>query len=149
MALTAHAQKPPVFKWADLAQFMNRDDDTLYVLNFWATWCKPCVAELPAFERLQAERGKEMVKVVLISMDFRNQYDSHLVPFIARKRLQSQVVLLDEPKYNEWIDKLDPSWSGAIPATLFVQHRRGVWVFHEGEFSYEELSSQVNDLLSK
>lgn len=149
MACTAWAQQPPIIKWADLQGYMDRDTDTLYVLNFWATWCKPCVAEMPHFERLQSERAQDKVQVIFVSLDFRNQYDAMLLPFLKRKKLQSPVMLLDEPKYNDWIDKLDPSWSGAIPATLFVQHSRGIRKFHEGDFTFEELSSTVNDLLSK
>ena len=144
---TSHAQKPEIIHMKDVAAWDLADNDTLYVLNFWATWCKPCVAEMPFFDQVQQEMAAQKVKVIFISMDFRNEYDKRLVPFVARKKFVSQVVLLDEPKYNDWIDKVSTTWSGAIPATLIVQHSKGIRDFHEGEFTYEELKSKIETLI--
>ena len=144
-----HAQKPEIIKMSQVAAWDLADNDTLYVLNFWATWCKPCVAEMPYFEQVQREMEAQKVKVIFISMDFRNEYDKRLVPFVNRKKLYSKVVLLDEPKYNEWIDKVSTAWSGAIPATLIVQHSKGIRAFHEGEFTYESLKTKIESLLNQ
>ena len=70
-----------------------------------------------------------------------------MIPFLERKQLYSEVVLLDEPKYHLWIDKVSEEWSGAIPATIFVQKSKDIRHFHEGEFTYEELKSQVESLI--
>lgn len=143
------AQKPEVIHLQDFLSWTAADNDTLYVLNFWSTWCGPCVAELPRFDRVQKEMEAQKVKVIFISLDFKNQFDSKLVPFLAKKKLYSKVVLMDEPKFNDWIDKVSPEWSGAIPATLFVQHGGAIRHFHEGDFSYEALNATINRLLSK
>lgn len=143
------AQQPAIIHMADVEAWEQADNDTLYVLNFWATWCKPCVAEMPYFEQIQKEMATQKVKVVFISMDFKSDYEKRLLPFLARKKLHSLVVLLDEPKYNDWIDEISPAWSGAIPATLFVQHRRNIRTFHEGEFTYETLKSQIDSLIQQ
>lgn len=142
----AFAQAPEIIHIKEISAWDNADNDTLYVLNFWATWCKPCVAEMPYFERIQKEMEAEKVKVIFVSMDFASEYENRLVPFLKRKKLNSKVVLLDEPKYHLWIDKVSEEWSGAIPATLFVQHSKGIRDFHEGEFSYEELKSKIEAL---
>jgi thiol-disulfide isomerase/thioredoxin len=143
------AQGPRIIHMAEVAAWDQADNDTLYVLNFWATWCKPCVAEMPFFDQVQKEMAAQKVKVIFISMDFRNEYDKRLVPFVNRKKFVSEVVLLDEPKYNDWIDKVSPAWSGAIPATLMVQHSKGIREFHEGEFTYETLKSKVESLINQ
>jgi thiol-disulfide isomerase/thioredoxin len=44
--------------------------DTIYVVNFWATWCKPCVEELPIFDSLNLEVKGQAIKVLLVNLDF-------------------------------------------------------------------------------
>ena len=70
-AANLSAQEIPFIKTAQLEQWLNADTDTVYVLNFWATWCGPCVAELPEFEKLNEKYAAQKVKVVLISTDFK------------------------------------------------------------------------------
>ncbi len=112
------AQDIPFIKTAQLEHWLNADTDTVYVLNFWATWCGPSVAELPAFEKLNEKYAAQKVKVVLISTDFKRNVDSNVKPFVKRKNLRSQVVFMDEPNPNVWVNLVSPEWSGAIPATL-------------------------------
>lgn len=114
--------------------FLN--NDTTYVINFWATWCKPCVKELPYFESLHRSAGKEKMKVILVSLDFRNQTESKLKPFIRDNNYSAEVILLLDSKYNSWIDKVDKSWSGSIPSTLLI--KGGKRLFAETEFENEQ-----------
>lgn len=129
-------------------QELNKEHDKLYVYNFWATWCKPCVKELPYFENLKSAYG-DKVEVVLVSLDFIKQLDSKVIPFIKEKGLQSQVLLLNDTRYNMWIDKVSPEWSGSIPATLIVDNSRGVKAFYEMEFDQELLNSTINQYLKQ
>lgn len=96
-----------------------KSDDTLYVVNFWATWCKPCIAELPAFDSLYEKTRGTKVKIILVNLDFKEVLDEKVNPFLQRNKLRSECVLLDEVNGNEFIDKVSDRWSGAIPATLF------------------------------
>ena len=115
------------------------DDDT-YVVNFWATWCKPCIKELPLFEALHNNEN-ENLKVILVSLDFPGELESKLIPFVKENELRSQVVLLDDPYENEWIPKVDSTWSGAIPATL-IFNRTGR-SFYEKSFTEKELNDEI------
>lgn len=142
------AQGVRIIKLPELEQMLNPENDTTYVINFWATWCKPCVKEMPYFEKLNEEMKSEKVKVVLVSLDFKRQIESQLKPFLVKNNIRSQVVLIDEPDYNSWIDKVDPSWSGAIPATIFINANKQARIFHEKEFKYEELYSIVKPLIN-
>ncbi|WP_414734302.1 TlpA family protein disulfide reductase, partial [Cecembia rubra] len=65
--------------------------------------------------------------------------------FMKRRNITSPVYLLNDVDYNQWIDKVDPEWSGAIPATLFVKPN-GVRSFYEGEMTYEELKTMISQL---
>ncbi len=147
MASTATAQQPEVIKYGDLSSRIEADSDTLYVVNFWATWCRPCVLELPYFDAAQAEFADQTVKVLLVSLDFVEDYDTKLLPFLKRRPTASEVVLLDEPKYNTWLDKVSPEWSGALPATIFVKTSSDIRVFHEGDYTQEELFHKIESLI--
>ena len=112
----------PVFeKFEGLEPLFRFNNDTTYVINFWATWCKPCIKELPYFEELNAQHQNKKVKVVLVSLDFPKHVESNLVPFVQKKQLRSKVVVLLDGKYNDWIDKVSPDWSGVIPATYIYK----------------------------
>ena len=136
------AQKVVVFdNYAALEKAVLSDKNTTYVVNFWATWCAPCVKELPHFEKLNSEN--KSVKVVLVSLDFKNQYETKLLPFLKNKKINSEVVLLTDKDYNTWLPTVDKEWSGSIPATLIIKN--GKKVFAEKMFSsYEELSEYVD-----
>lgn len=139
----AAQQKPEIVHIGDLQKRISAENDTLYIVNFWATWCRPCVAELPHFEKLTADHAGDKVKVLLVSLDFASDFDHKLVPFVKKRNLQSEVLLLDEPNYNEWVDKIAAEWSGALPATLLLKNDADVRVFHEGDFTDEALHTFV------
>ena len=149
MSLWLHAQEINFIKADQLSAWKNADTDTVYVLNFWATWCAPCVAELPDFEKLNREYGGKKVKVVLISNDFRRDVEKKLKPFVKRKNLQSQVVFLDERTPNEWINLVSEEWTGSIPATLVVNKQGGYERFFEKQLSYKELEKAVVEGLKR
>lgn len=126
-----------------LQSAVNRPNDTLYVVNFWATWCKPCVNEMPYFENAQQEFGKEKVKVIFVSLNSTKEV-KQVEKLVSAKALKAETVLLDAGNPNNWINTVDSSWSGAIPAT--AMYRRGKKVFfREGEFEQPELYSIIKN----
>lgn len=124
----------------------KKENNTLMVINFWATWCGPCIKELPYFEEVNKKYANKNVRVILVSLDFEKQYNSKLLPFVKEKNLKSEIIWLNDTKYNEWIDQVSPQWSGAIPATVFVKNSK-VLKFMEKELELEELESTINNLL--
>lgn len=124
------------------ARIRQAGPDTTLVVNFWATWCGPCVKELPLFERLNKHYARFGLKVVLISLDFKSQKDKRLIPFLRERRLESEQGLLADPDTDYWIPRVDPGWDGAIPVTLVVRgNQRG---FHLGDFNdFHELEMFV------
>lgn len=129
------------YNFLGLEPYLKKDNDTTYVVNFWATWCVPCVEELPNFEKLNAEYKDKKVKVLLVSIDFPKIAETKLLPFVKEHNLKPEVVLLNDPDANTWINKVDSTWSGAIPATIIYKgdKRR----FYEKSFSFEELENEV------
>jgi thiol-disulfide isomerase/thioredoxin len=142
-----HAQTVPWIKGDFIEQVKSSKSDTIYVLNFWATWCKPCVHEMPAFERINAAYKNRNVKVILVSNDLRKEVDTRLKPFIKKNNLKSTVLFMSETNSGKWIDKVDKAWSGVIPCTLVVRGSSNYEWFHEGELSYEELEKVIKPLI--
>lgn len=137
----------PIYDFETLEDtYFNKQDGAIYVINFWATWCKPCVKELPAFEQLNKNYKENGVKVVLVSLDFPEKIKTGVIPFIANHQLQSEIVLLDDPDANGWIPKVSEEWSGAIPATVMVKD--GKKIFFEKSFTYEELETELKKILN-
>ncbi|MBE0639985.1 MAG: TlpA family protein disulfide reductase [Bacteroidales bacterium] len=131
----------PVMNFSQLEPLLHKSNDTTYVINFWATWCKPCVDELPAFEELNRKYSNKPVKVLLVSMDFVRNLESRVIPFIADNNLKSDIILLNDPKSHQWIDKVSPEWSGSIPATLI--YNRSKRSFYERTFHFDKLESEL------
>ncbi|MEL6650495.1 MAG: TlpA disulfide reductase family protein [Bacteroidota bacterium] len=120
-------------RFEDLEAIFHFDNDTTYVINFWATWCGPCVKELPYFEQIHQQYAEQKVRVILISLDFPAHVETSLVQFVKKKKLSPTVVALLDGKFNRWIDKVDPSWGGSIPVTMIYQGERKHFIDSEIE----------------
>ncbi len=144
---SASYSQVPELSFEQLEPRLSTTSDSLYVVNFWATWCVPCVKELPEFEKLREVYSDKNVKVLLVSLDNPRHMQTRVLPFIQEHNLKSEIVLLDDPRSNQWIPLVDESWSGAIPATIFfTKNSRS---FYEQAFTYKELENIVDSKLQQ
>jgi len=130
-----------VLNFQELEPHLLKKTDTTYVINFWATWCVPCMNEMPAFQELKEKYEDHKFKLLMVSLDLPSHIDKRIIPATDRYHLTSEVVVLDDPDFNSWINKVSEEWTGAIPATLIYNSRERS--FHEGEYTYEELEKAV------
>ena len=137
-----------IFKSFDqIQEYLKPQGDTTLIINFWASWCRPCVEEMPVIEQVRQEMKNEKVKFLLISLDDAGDLNKSVEPLIDRLKIKSKVIILDDTDFNSWIDKVDKTWSGAIPATLFVNKNTRKLV--EKSFKYQELTDIINKLKLK
>lgn len=136
----------PIYDYEGLEPLLNRKDDKTYIINFWATWCKPCVEEMPSFEKTFEEQKENGVEMLLVSLDMPTMWGKRLVPFVEANELKGEVVILDDPKMNDWIPKIDKNWQGGIPATLI--YNRDKRIFYPHGFTYEELNTELNKFIN-
>lgn len=140
----SQAQSIQLIQLSELTTLMNQTTDQLRVFNFWASWCGPCVKEMPYFEALNQQ---EDVEVILVSLDFVSDKEK-AEKLILKKEIQSKVYLLNEKDPDRYIPAINKNWTGAIPATLFVDSS-GKKTFYEKAFDQQELTSIINQLTSK
>lgn len=136
----------PTYNYKELKPLLHKKDGKTYVINFWATWCAPCVKELPAFEQLYAAYNTKNVEVILVSLDFPKQVKNKLLPFVKKKNLTSKVVHFDDVNEQFWIKDIAEEWTGAIPATLIYNENERK--FYEQSFDYETLKNELETFLN-
>lgn len=133
-----------------LIELTKKEGDSLYIINFWATWCAPCVRELPYFNAAN-KKYSDKISMQLISMDFDDQLEERVIPFFSRKNFSDYGMdkyLITSMDYDNWMPEIDKNWSGSIPATLFYNKTKKVYHFHEGDYEEEELYHTIDSLLA-
>lgn len=130
-----------IANFQDFEACLHRMDDTVRIVSFWATWCGPCRTEIPEFEKLHKDYSGKKLKVLLVSLDFPNKAAQSLVPFIRDNHITAPVMLLKDPDANSWIDKVDPAWSGSLPATIIYKGSNRY--FFEKAMTYDDLNQIV------
>ena len=143
-ALQAQESKAiKIIKLSELQKIISYEGDKILVLNFWATWCAPCVKELPYLEQIYQNYKDKNVEVVLVSLDFAADVEK-AKKLLAKKNIQIPATfLLDETDYDAWIDRIEPSWQGAIPATLVLNNAKKERVFINQETNYQQLEGVI------
>ncbi|RDY58157.1 TlpA disulfide reductase family protein [Flagellimonas nanhaiensis] len=143
---TDDQSKFPIYDFEGLEPMLHRQDGKTYIINFWATWCRPCIEEMPYFERVNAEQKDNNVKVILVNLDMPSMWKTRMEPYVEKKQLKSEIVILDDPKQSEWISKIDENWGGGIPATLIYNKEKRM--FYPHGFTYEELNKELGKFVN-
>lgn len=142
----AHAQDIPKLKITQLDSIILQSKTPL-LINFWATFCKPCMEEIPYFQRLGEKYKDQGVKVLLVSLDMKDAYPSKIKSFMKRQQITAPVAWLDETNADYFCPRINSSWSGAIPATLFVNNAKGYRKFTESAMTEDVLEQEIRALL--
>jgi len=137
------SQDIPKWKLADLENVIKQSDKPA-IINFWATWCKPCIEELPYFQELAKKYEQQGVRLILVSLDMKEAYPAGIKNFSTKRKINaSNIVFLDETNADLFCPAVDPKWSGAIPATLFVNNKTGYRSFFEDQLSKDQLEKEI------
>lgn len=139
---SAQAQKIKSYN-ADELVARTANTDTIYIVNFWATWCVPCVKELPSFNIVNDYYKGKPVKVILASFDFKEQYPQKLESWVSKKKLHPEVVWFNETNPTDYIPKIAPEWEGGLPATLLINNKKGIKKLIPDEVTVEELKTWI------
>jgi thiol-disulfide isomerase/thioredoxin len=145
---SARAQSIPKWKLKDLqSAIKNVNKPTIF--NFWATFCKPCVEEIPYFQQIVKKYDSVGVQLVLVSLDLSEAYPKQIASFASKHKFVSPIKFLAETNADLFCPAVDTSWTGAIPATLFVNNKTGYRKFYEEQISKEKLDKEIRAMIRK
>ena len=138
-----------IAKWKieDLEQYIAKSD-TPTIVNFWATYCIPCLKEIPYFEETVKKYKDKGIRLLLVSLDFKEAYPEKITSFVDKRKFTSRVVWLDETNADYFCPKVDSNWSGVMPATLFVNYKKSVRSFFEEEMSKEKFEEELKKIFN-
>ncbi len=148
IAVNATAQEIKAVKITDLEKIIAQSKTPL-IINMWATWCMPCIEELPYFQKEVKEHHNDSIQLLLVSLDFKEAFPSGITKFMNKRKITAPVVWLDETDADYFCPKIDAKWSGAIPATLFINNKTGYRNFVEEKISHEKLKKEIMAILEK
>jgi thiol-disulfide isomerase/thioredoxin len=149
ITLSIAAQSQSIKKWkiTEVEKFIENSKDSVLVINFWATFCKPCVAEIPSFIKVTDAYKDKGVKLLLVSLDLPAFYPAKIETFAKAHNFTPQIVWLNETNADYFCPKIDPKWSGSIPSTLIVNKKTGYRKFFEEEMTEEKFETELKNAL--
>lgn len=145
--MAANSQKIAKVKMDDVVKSFSSKNDTTYVVNFWATFCKPCIEEIPDFLRIVEKYKKQKVKLLLVSLDLPAFYPAKIAAFVKKNNYNTNIAWLNETNADIFCPMIDPKWSGAIPATIIVNNNTGYKKFTEDQISAEDFEKSLKEAM--
>lgn len=144
MGCTPPKKKPvEIVSFSKLQSIMEpKEDETVYLYNFWATWCAPCVKELPHFDKVVRDYGDE-IKMILISQNEEKEVAA-VQKYLDENQYRAENYLLEKGNPNVWMPMLNKKWTGAIPMTILKYGNKEF--FHEGKMSEEFLRNEIEKI---
>ena len=140
--VSVKGQTIPSWKVTKLQDYISKSDSVL-VINFWATFCKPCNEEIPYFESTVDRYKGKKVKLLLVSLDLKDEYPKRIKSFAARNNYTSKIVWLNETNADYFCPKVDKKWSGGIPSTLIFNPKTGYRKFFEDQLKPEQFETEL------
>ena len=124
----------------NVSQYLAKNNDTLYVTNFFATWCGPCMREIPSFKSKMEELKGKPVKFTFINLDDKADWAGAVKNFATENKLGKNVILLDGQKLDQnFFSSNFKQWDGgSIPFTFM----------RKGDKTDEYLGMMTEDVLN-
>jgi thiol-disulfide isomerase/thioredoxin len=144
----APAGEARVIQEKELDRLLDGHGHRLLVVNFWATWCAPCVAEIPHFIEVSSEYREKGVLFVGLSADFLEGWQEKVPPFLKEKKVPYPNFVLDVDP-NALIPKFAEAWTGSLPATFYYDRDGKQLGRRIGMVSKEDLTSDIRKFLGE
>ncbi len=147
MVCLVQAQSVRKVKITELETLIKQSQRPL-VINFWATYCKHCLEEMPGLVKAAEQYSKDSVQLILVSLDLEEDYPDKVNSFAKRFKVKGMLYWLDEYDADYFCPRVDSSWSGAIPASLFVNNKTGYRSFQERALTDSQVQLQIATMLA-
>jgi thiol-disulfide isomerase/thioredoxin len=147
IASCASAQQIKKVKVTELENIIKESKGPM-IISFWATYCVPCIQELPYFHDAVNRYKSKGLSLLLVSLDLREAYPTQISLMAKKLKFTAPVVWLDETNADYFCPKVDSSWSGALPASLFINNATGYRSFYEDQVPKEKLEQEIKKMLA-
>ncbi len=142
----ASAQQIKEVKIADLEKIIA-ESKTPLLINFWATWCRPCIEEIPYFQEEVSKHKDDSLQLILVSMDYKEEYPDSIIAMAIKRKFYYPILWMNETKADYFCPRIDPKWYGALPASLFINNKTGYRKFFEEQLSKDKLQKEIKAIL--
>jgi thiol-disulfide isomerase/thioredoxin len=130
-------------KPADFGKFKDSAKGKVLVLNFWATWCGPCVAEFPELVALDAKYRDKGVKFVGITADDPDDVQPKVIPFIKKHQVKFDIIRQDTDDPEQMMNQVTKDWNGVIPVTVVYDKQGNLSYSHFGIIDRDLLVAEI------
>jgi thiol-disulfide isomerase/thioredoxin len=146
-ALVVHSQQVRSIKITELENTI-KESKTPLIVNFWATFCVPCLQEIPYFQEIANQYKSNDVSLLFVSLDMKEAYPIKVNDMAKKLKLTYPVVWLNETNADYFCPRIDTTWTGGMPSSLFVNNATGYHKFFEESLSKERLDKEIQVMLS-
>ena len=141
------AQTVKKIKITDLEQTIAQSDHPL-IVNFWATFCVPCIKEIPYFQSTVARYQGQQVELILVSLDLPDYYPARIAAFAKKSEYTARVLWLNETDADYFCPKVDPGWSGGIPCSLFINNTTHYRRFFDRQLTEPQVGLEIKEMIA-
>ncbi|MBC7828481.1 MAG: redoxin domain-containing protein [Chitinophagaceae bacterium] len=141
-ALKVVSQQVKKVQIAEIEDIIQKTDHPV-IISFWATWCIPCLHEIPYFQETVKKYADQKVELVLVSLDFKESYPAALETFVKRRNFKASLYWLNETNADLFCAKIDSKWNGSIPATLFINNKTNYRKFFDRQLTPLQVEAEV------
>ena len=133
-------------KITDLEAYIQHADHPL-IISFWATYCAPCIKEIPYLQSTVLDYKNRGVELILVSLDRQDHYPMGIGDFAKKSGYTSRIIWLDETDAGYFCPKIDPHWKGGIPSSLFINNETRYRQFFDRQVTDRQVEQQIKMML--
>jgi thiol-disulfide isomerase/thioredoxin len=148
LIINLSAQQIKKLKVDELKTYIEQSDHPL-IVNFWATFCAPCISEIPYLQSEAEKYKSEGVELLLVSLDSQDYYPSKIFAFAKRKNFTAHIVWLNETTFWNFYARIDKKWSGGIPSSLFINNKTHYRKFFDRQLTEPQVEETIKAFLKE
>jgi thiol-disulfide isomerase/thioredoxin len=132
---------------AGLRTALDELQGEVVLINFWATWCGPCLKEIPVLLELEDELAEQGFTLVAVSLDDPASGTTVVQPFMREWFPEFRSYLGKTYDMDEMVSVLDGGWNQVLPTTYLLDRDGTVAVRLQGSYTQDEFVTAIKPLL--
>jgi len=122
-------------------------EDHVVLLNFWATWCRPCLEEIPLFMELEQNYRDRGFRLIAVSLDEAESMESQVQPFMQKFFPDFSSLISVEYEMDDMVSVVDNGWNEVLPTSYLLDKNGNVAERLQGTYTRDEFAARIEALL--